>query len=299
MAGLLDRFQQTCDAEGIPEERRASLWQQIESRHSAADRHYHTLAHLACCFDFIRRAVKAGCVLEDPTAVDWAVWLHDAVLVPGSATNEADSAALAGELLLPAGVPPARVAKARRAGAPHAARSRRSSGSAGRPTAPARAAPCPSPICARQVQRYIAATSDHHHLPGEPDADLLMDADLAVLAAPLHRYVDAAAALRREAGHLCDADFTAERAKLLKGLLDREQLFLTDIGKATCEAAARANMAHEWRLVYGGQLLQANALADSDVEATDEEQSAAAASSTALEALEPVAEEEGEATGAS
>lgn len=46
------------------------------------------------------------------------------------------------------------------------------------------------------------------------------------------------------------------RARVLKSLLDREQLFLTDIGKSTCEAAARANMAHEWRLCYAGQLLQ-------------------------------------------
>lgn len=56
------------------------------------------------------------------------------------------------------------------------------------------------------------------------------------------------------------------RARVLKSLLDREQLFLTDIGKSTCEAAARANMAHEWRLAFGGQLLQANTLGKCTVE---------------------------------
>lgn len=42
---------------------------------------------------------------------------------------------------------------------------------------------------------------------------------------------------------------------MLKRMLDREQLFLTDVGKSACEAAARANMSHEWRLAFGGQLL--------------------------------------------
>jgi hypothetical protein len=47
-------------------------------------------------------------------------------------------------------------------------------------------------------------------------------------------------------------------------MLDREQLFLTDVGKSACEAAARANMSHEWRLAFGGQLLQTNSLGETD-----------------------------------
>lgn len=50
------------------------------------------------------------------------------------------------------------------------------------------------------------------------------------------------------------------RARVLKRMLDREQLYLTDIGKSACEAAARANMSHEWRLAFAGQLMQANGL---------------------------------------
>jgi hypothetical protein len=34
-------------------------------------------------FDFVRFATKAGVVLRDPAAVDWAIWLHDIVHNPG------------------------------------------------------------------------------------------------------------------------------------------------------------------------------------------------------------------------
>lgn len=47
----------------------------------------------------------------------------------------------------------------------------------------------------------------------------------------------------------------------MKRMLDREQLYLTDVGKSACEAAARANMSHEWRLAFGGSLLT-NALGE-------------------------------------
>lgn len=113
-----------------------------------------------------------------------------------------------------------------------------------------------------KVCRYIEVTADHYHY--DDDCDLLVDADLSILGAPLQRYTDYAAAIRQEYSHLSDADFCACRARVLKALLDREQLFLSDVGKSACEAAARANMSHEWRLAFGGQLLQANALEEAD-----------------------------------
>jgi hypothetical protein len=74
---------------------------------------YHNLEHVMSLFEFIRFATKAGVVLQDPAAVDWAVWFHDVVYDPRSDTNEADSAQLAGELLTAAGLPAATVDKVR------------------------------------------------------------------------------------------------------------------------------------------------------------------------------------------
>eukprot|EP00775_Hariotina_reticulata_P003133 gene3133-3411_t len=127
-------------------------------------------------FDFIRRAVKAGYTLQNPAALEWAVWLHDVIYDPNSSSNEADSAVLAAQLLQPAGVQPETISK---------------------------------------------------------------------------KYLEYATAVRQEYSHLDDKDYTRGRARVLKALLDREQLFLTDIGKSAFEAEARANMTHEWRLVFG------------------------------------------------
>jgi len=69
------------------------------------------LKHLMCMFDFIRKAIKAGYVLNDAAAVEWAVWFHDVIYDATSTTNEADSAALAAELLEAAGLPPATISK--------------------------------------------------------------------------------------------------------------------------------------------------------------------------------------------
>lgn len=49
---------------------------------AAATRFYHNLEHIMSVFDFISFTVKAGVVLQDPAAVDWAVWFHDAVYDP-------------------------------------------------------------------------------------------------------------------------------------------------------------------------------------------------------------------------
>lgn len=35
--------------------------------------------------------------------------------------------------------------------------------------------------CAAQVQQYILVTADHHHLDGDNDCDIFVDADLSIL----------------------------------------------------------------------------------------------------------------------
>jgi predicted metal-dependent HD superfamily phosphohydrolase len=60
-------------------------------RYSAPVRCYHSVRHVVHCLHEFDRV--AGCV-DNPDAVELALWFHDAVFVPGDANNEARSADL-------------------------------------------------------------------------------------------------------------------------------------------------------------------------------------------------------------
>jgi hypothetical protein len=59
----------------------------------------------------------------------------------------------------------------------------------------------------------------------------------------------------------------------LKGLLEREQLFASEYGRAVCEAQARANLSYEWRLLYSGLLLQHSEFDEGQEDVEGEDQS--------------------------
>ena len=68
---------------------------------------------------------------------------------------------------------------------------------------------------------------------------------LAILAAPAERYADYVSAVRLEWAHVCDADFAAGRASVLRDLLAKPHLFHTAHAREHWEAAARANVEAE------------------------------------------------------
>ena len=76
------------------------LYQELTSRHSEAQRHYHNLAHLAEClteFDSARH------LAVNPMAVELAIWFHDAVYDTHATDNEERSAELAKRRITQAG----------------------------------------------------------------------------------------------------------------------------------------------------------------------------------------------------
>ncbi|MCA8913809.1 MAG: hypothetical protein KDB90_00255 [Planctomycetes bacterium] len=75
---------------------------ELTHRYSEPHRRYHDLRHIA---DMLCKGGELA--LSDEQVM--AIWFHDAVYVPGSKTNEADSAVLAVERLTAAGWSPARV----------------------------------------------------------------------------------------------------------------------------------------------------------------------------------------------
>jgi predicted metal-dependent HD superfamily phosphohydrolase len=100
----------------------------------------------------------------------------------------------------------------------------------------------PAPVAA-DVARLVLVTADHK--AADPDAALLCDADLAVLAADPAGYRAYAAAVRREYAHVPDPAFRAGRAAVLRRLLDLPALYRLPHLRAAWEDRARANLTRE------------------------------------------------------
>ncbi len=74
----------------------------LTARYNEASRRYHTLQHLAECFEQFDRLQPD---FIEPAAVMLAIWYHDAVYTTTASDNEAQSAALAEAVLREANAP--------------------------------------------------------------------------------------------------------------------------------------------------------------------------------------------------
>ena len=192
----------TARAAGIPQAQAPGILVDLGGRYSEPARHYHTLRHVAA---MLKTLDPLRGRMEDATALELAVWFHDAVYDARRGDNEEESAAFADAVLTPAGVL-------------EATRDR--------------------------VRHLILATKTHSALPGDPDCRLLLDADLAILGAPPADYDAYAAAIRREYDWVSEADYKAGRVRVLSSFLNRDRLFHTDAFSAL-EQPARANLGRE------------------------------------------------------
>lgn len=102
----------------------------------------------------------------------------------------------------------------------------------------------PEPIVA-EVARLVRLTESHEPEPQDANGCALSDADLAILASPVERYDEYAAAVRAEYSHLDDDAFHQGRTEVLRRFLDRPQLFTTQYARDRWESAARANLERE------------------------------------------------------
>jgi predicted metal-dependent HD superfamily phosphohydrolase len=147
-----------------------------------------------------------------------AAWFHDAIyLVDASpGDNEHRSAALAAAALSALGLPLARV---------------------------------------ERVAALVLVTEAHQ--PGsDPDAQVLSDADLAILAATPARYAGYTAGVRAEYAAVPAADFRRGRAEILQAFLQRPQVYATTTAYTLWEQTARRNVADEIAMLRGpGRLL--------------------------------------------
>lgn len=164
---------------------------------------YHNWAHIqAMLADFER--VRAQ--IANPAAVETAIYFHDAIYVPGSGTNEADSADLMAHWM------------------------------AGRMNA----------ATLEAARDLILATASHvvADLPDVLAADcaLLLDMDLAVLGAETAIFEAYDAGIRSEFASVPWEIYRPARRQVMQGFLERERLYLTETFHRSHDRAARENL---------------------------------------------------------
>lgn len=189
------------------------LWRRIEAngngesvfhtlKRAYAERHrkYHDAEHVRHCL------IEFGTVwrvLREPSAVEMAIWFHDAVFVPGASDNEDRSAKLAQEMLWAGGV---------------------------------------SDEMRMRVADLIMATKHDGKLsPRDPDAIMLADIDLSPLGAHPKLFDENAQLIRREM-RMSNEEFFRKQALFFEKLFQRKSIYGTDFFYDKCERQARKNI---------------------------------------------------------
>jgi predicted metal-dependent HD superfamily phosphohydrolase len=139
---------------------------------------------------------------DEPDLVEAAIWFHDAIYDAKRGDNEPRSAELAGQVMRGAGLSADAIGK---------------------------------------VGELIAATK-HSSAPSTQDARVLTDIDLAILGQHVVSFDRYEQGIREEYAFVPEPDFRVGRAKILKGFLERQSIYLTDEMIKLYEAAARENL---------------------------------------------------------
>lgn len=96
-----------------------------------------------------------------------------------------------------------------------------------------------------EVERLVLATIDHVAEPADLAAQILFDADLAILAAPAEEYERYRRAVRAEYAAVPDDAWRTGRGAVLTGLAARDPLFHTAPARQRWELPAKANLTAE------------------------------------------------------
>ena len=82
----------------------------------------------------------------------------------------------------------------------------------------------------------------HNAVPGNRDAEALIDVDLSIFAAPPSRFDEYERQVREEYAWVPEQIFRRERGRILREFLNRQHLYSTPWFREHREAAARANL---------------------------------------------------------
>jgi predicted metal-dependent HD superfamily phosphohydrolase len=181
------------------------LLDRLLARHREKQRRYHTATHVAWV---IRHVEELGAVepVDHLDEVVAAAFYHDAIYEPTHPANERASARLARRDLTTLGWSDDRT---------------------------------------ERVGAMIEATAHQNRDAPSGDTAVLLDADLAILAADPAAYSDYVSGVRAEYRHVDDAEWRTGRASVLRGFIDRTSIYCTPTARERWELRARANIAAE------------------------------------------------------
>lgn len=187
-----------------------ALLDEVRAAHATVGRAYHDLRHVGEVVASLARA-RAEVGLARPAEALLAALFHDAVYVPGAKDNEARSAALARDVV-------------------------------------SRLEPRARDLA--WIEATIRATARHGDLrEGDVDADaaIVLDCDMAILAAPAARFAEYEAQIAAEYAFVPPEAYAAGRRAFLERVLASPAIYLSPWGRDAFERAARDNLARALR----------------------------------------------------
>lgn len=183
----------------------AGMIERLKSRHSEAQRHYHTWAHIEALLAWLEQ-IRAK--IDDPLSVELAILFHDAVYDPYAKDNEEKSAALMMSEL---------------------------SGMAAQETLER----AKSLILATVQHRLPDTAESWLH----SDCAFFLDMDLSILGAEPLAFDLYEEAIQREYAFVPANRYREARGAILQDFLKRDRLYFTDHFHDRLERQARSNLA--------------------------------------------------------
>lgn len=168
--------------------------EKLVARYGEPHRHYHATSHVIHVLINLPAVLEAEGIEHDSRVartLRLALWYHDAIYDVHSATNEADSAELAGVELAGMGL---------------------------------------EQSTCTDVSRLVMATK-HPCQPTSIDEAIIVDVDLGILATSQESYTHYVSQVRQEYAFVSAADWQIGRAKVLNAFLESERIFHTSSGK--------------------------------------------------------------------
>lgn len=180
-----------------------NLFGELKTAYNEPHRFYHNTGHIE---SLLLLSEQYADKIKERNVVDFSIYYHDIVYLPGKEDNEYQSALAAGKALLSLGV---------------------------------------SQEVIVAVQHFINITKTHE-LPATANTDLafFIDFDLAILAADREAYKMYCSRVRREFANMSKTHFAWGRTVFLRNMLKQQHLFYTKEFQAN-EEQARQNIQWE------------------------------------------------------